>query len=67
MNGRGPGKAWRIWRWPLVLAAVILFGLASALLGEGGLWWALSWLALAIPLVVILIGILRRRRPIPRA
>lgn len=61
MKRRGPHKAWQIWRWPVVLATLIAFGLASALLGEGGFWWALSWMALTIPLVVILIGILRFR------
>ena len=41
-----------VWRWPLVLAGLTLFGLLSALLGEGGVWWALSWAALAVPLVL---------------
>jgi hypothetical protein len=35
-----------VWRWPLVLAGLTLFGLLSALLGEGGVWWVLSWAAL---------------------
>jgi hypothetical protein len=52
-----------IWRWPALLAALISFGLTSALLGEGGIWWALSWIALAIPLVVIVLAIHRRRQP----
>lgn len=43
----------RVWRWPLVLAALSLFGLLSALLGQGGVWWVLSWLSLATPLAVI--------------
>jgi len=43
----------RIWRWPFALALLTLFGLLSALLGQEGLWWALSWVALAIPLLVI--------------
>jgi hypothetical protein len=47
----------RIWRWPLLLAALICFGLLAALLGGGGLWWALSWLALGIPLVTIAVGV----------
>ncbi|UGV25088.1 hypothetical protein E0H22_05015 [Rhodopseudomonas boonkerdii] len=55
-------NAARIWQWPLVLAALTCLGLASALLGEGGVWWGLSWIALAIPLVVIVIAIHRRRR-----
>ncbi len=43
----------RIWRWPIVLAVLTAFGLLAALLGQGGVWWALSWIALAIPLIVI--------------
>jgi hypothetical protein len=43
----------RVWRWPLGLAVLTLLGLLSALLGEGGAWWVLSWLALATPLLVI--------------
>jgi hypothetical protein len=43
-----------------MLAAVTVLGLVSALLGEGGLWWALSWTALAIPLAVIAFCIVRR-------
>ena len=43
----------RMWRWPVALAGLTLFGLLSALLGRSGIWWALSWIALAIPLVVI--------------
>jgi hypothetical protein len=43
----------RIWLWPLVHALFIVFGLLSALLGqEGALVW-LSWIALTIPLAVI--------------
>ena len=36
---------WRIFRWPLAIAAISLVGLLSALLGDG---WAdmLSWLLL---------------------
>jgi hypothetical protein len=43
----------RIWRWPLVLAVLFVFGLVSALLGQGSIWWVLSWIALTIPLAVI--------------
>jgi dolichyl-phosphate-mannose--protein O-mannosyl transferase len=43
----------RIWRWPVALAGLTLFGLLSALLGQSSIWWALSWIALSIPLVVI--------------
>ncbi len=38
----------------MALALLSVFGLLSALLGQGGIWWLLSWLALAAPLAVIL-------------
>ncbi len=56
-----------IWRWPSLLAGLTMFGLVSALLGQGGVWWVLSWVALATPLVVtagFMIG--SRRRPLAR-
>lgn len=43
----------RQWSWPIGLALLTIFGLLSALLGEGGIWWILSWAALAFPLLVI--------------
>ncbi len=49
-----------VWRWPVILAALSVFGLLSALLGQGGIWWFLSWVALATPLAVIV------RRPMAR-
>ncbi len=61
MNGRR-GSAGGVWRWPMMLAVLTVFGLLSALLGQGGIWWALSWVALASPLVVILACIRMRRR-----
>lgn len=54
-------RSWMIWRWPGYLAALTVFGLLSALLGQGGVWWAMSWIALAIPLVVIAICVQRSR------
>ena len=50
-----------IWRWPALLAAMSLFGLSSALLGQTGLWLPLSWIALASPLVVATICVGRSR------
>jgi len=44
--------AWRVFRIPALLAAVSIFGLISALLGDG-IWNALSWGALGVPLLVI--------------
>ncbi len=43
----------RVWRWPIVIAILIVFGLLAALLGHDGIWRVLSWTALAMPLVVI--------------
>ncbi len=42
----------KVWQIPLVLAALILFGLLAALLGNGA-WKVLSWIAMATPLIVI--------------
>lgn len=44
---------------PAVISAVIAFGLLSALLGDG-IWDQASWLALAVPLVVIVYYVCRR-------
>lgn len=41
----------RLWRAPLLLALLTAGGLCSALFGDG-IWDALSWLALAIPVIV---------------
>lgn len=43
---------WHIWIIPLLLGIVSLFGLIAALVGDD-LWDVLSWLTLAIPLLVI--------------
>jgi hypothetical protein len=43
---------WRIFRWPLVLGFLSAVGLVSALLGDG-IWDALSWLALSVPVTVV--------------
>ncbi|MDR5820245.1 MULTISPECIES: hypothetical protein [unclassified Caballeronia] len=50
----------KIWTIPLLLAALTLFGLLSALLGTG-VWHALAWLTLAVPVAVVLAVGLRRR------
>ncbi len=52
----------QIWRWPSVLAALVVFGLLSALLGQGGIWWALSWVALAVPVGTVIGCIIFRRK-----
>lgn len=49
---------WSIFRWPLALAVLSLFGLLSALIGDG-VYDMLSWLSLGVPLG--LIGVVWRR------
>ncbi len=51
----------RIWLWPVVIAVVSAIGLIAGLVSEGAGDW-LSWLALAVPVVISLHG-LRRCKP----
>ena len=51
---------WMIFRWPLVLGVLSLFGLLSALVGDEG-YDLLSWLSLGIPLVLLGVVWLRMR------
>jgi hypothetical protein len=56
----------RQWGWPLALTLLTVIGLISALIGEGGVWWLLSWIALSMPLLVPLRHMLvRRKAPTP--
>ncbi|MBL7233241.1 hypothetical protein [Komagataeibacter oboediens] len=48
-----------IWPWPIALGLLTTFGLLSALLGQHGVWLALSWAALSIPLIVTVICLIR--------
>ncbi len=43
---------WMIFRWPLLLGVLSLFGLISALVGDE-VYDLLSWLTLGVPLVLI--------------
>jgi hypothetical protein len=43
----------RVFGVPALLALLTLFGLLSALLGQGGVWHVLAWIALCIPLAVL--------------
>lgn len=53
-----------IWPWPIVLGSLTVFGLLSALLGQRGVWLALSWAALAVPILVMVVCLARAwRRP----
>ena len=50
-----------LWTWPVVLGALTTVGLVSALLGDG-VWDALSWLTLGVPVGVCFWYGLRRPR-----
>ncbi|MFE8874112.1 hypothetical protein ACE4RV_13300 [Acetobacter persici] len=53
-----------VWPWPIALGLLTIFGLLSALLGQHGVWLALSWAALSIPFIVTVICLIRAwRRP----
>jgi uncharacterized membrane protein YuzA (DUF378 family) len=55
-------RTWQIWRWPATIAGLVSFGLLAALLGQGGIWWKLSWIALMIPLIVVVAAVMRRHQ-----
>lgn len=54
-----PRSSVAIWPWPIALGLLTAFGLLSALLGQQGVWLALSWAALSIPLIVTVACVLR--------
>lgn len=59
-----PRPSVAVWPWPIGLGLLTTFGLLSALLGQHGVWLALSWAALSIPLIVTVICLIRAwRRP----
>ncbi|MDR0262862.1 MAG: hypothetical protein LBJ04_06515 [Sphingobacterium sp.] len=43
----------KLWGMPMLLAVLSLFGLIAALLGDG-LWDYLGWLALSVPLFLVI-------------
>ncbi|MHB0770524.1 hypothetical protein [Bradyrhizobium sp. 5.13L] len=55
------------WMIPALLALVTLFGLLAALIGEGGIWWPLSWATLTVPCVCsvyyLVRGLMPRQKP----
>ena len=55
---------WMIFRWPLLLAVLSLFGLVSALVGDE-VYDLLSWLSLGVPLLLIGLVWLRLRGAAP--
>ena len=52
---------WMIFRWPLLVALLSLFGLISALIGDE-VYDLLSWLSLGVPLLLLGVVSLRLRR-----
>ncbi|CAI9120373.1 hypothetical protein [Brytella acorum] len=54
-----------VWPWPMALGLLTVFGLLSALLGQHGVWLALSWITLSVPLVVTLACLIRAWRRAP--
>jgi hypothetical protein len=53
-QGRRSGKhhsLWHVFRWPLLIGVASTIGLVSALVADG-VWDALSWALLALPMVV---------------
>lgn len=53
-DSRRSGKhysLWQVFRWPLLIGVASAIGLVSALVADG-VWDALSWALLALPLVV---------------
>ncbi|RTM11753.1 MAG: hypothetical protein EKK33_20200 [Bradyrhizobiaceae bacterium] len=51
-------SVWDVFRWPLLVGVVCGAGLGVALVGDG-LWDAISWLALSLP---VILGIVCWRR-----
>ena len=54
MSGEGSARkriGGSVWRAPLLLLGLSVFGLLASLLGTG-LWHVAAWLALAVPIVV---------------
>jgi hypothetical protein len=60
-----PHNFWFVWRAPTLLVVFTVFGLLAALLGTGPWHWA-SWLAMAIPLAVIVYCVTRADKRAPR-
>lgn len=51
----------KVWAMPLLLAALTLFGLLAALLGAG-YCYLIAWVAIAVPLLVIIQKISLKRK-----
>jgi hypothetical protein len=51
----------KIWRAPFYLGAITMLGLLSALLGTG-FWYPIAWVAMTLPLAVIIYQIYRHQK-----
>jgi Fe2+ transport system protein B len=51
----------KVYRIPLLLGTITIFGLLSALLGDG-VWDGISWILLAVPLLLVSFFLLRSRK-----
>jgi hypothetical protein len=52
---------WQIFAVPVFIGALSVVGLVAALVGDG--WWdGVSWLTLALPVLLYFFFVLRRRR-----
>jgi hypothetical protein len=53
----------KVWGMPVLIAALSIFGLLSALLGDN-IWDVLSWMSLGVPLLVISRFLLKQNSPV---
>ena len=49
----------KVWRIPVLLVLLTVFGLLASLLGTG-IWYPLSWVALSLPIGILVRKILHR-------
>lgn len=59
---RSSSRFRRLWAVPILLAFLTIVGLISALLGDG-IWDALSWVTLVVPIAIILRAVRSLRYP----
>jgi hypothetical protein len=60
MMAAGRRSVVQIFAFPVIIALIVAFGLVSALLGNG-IWDSASWIALALPLAVIIFFVWKRQ------
>jgi hypothetical protein len=53
----------RIFAIPAIMAVIIAAGLASGVLGDG-VWDVISWIALSVPIAVIVFNVFQRPRSV---